>query len=467
MELFLSDIIIHRLLHHFQVRSGPGGGKIHAVSGKAHGIAHVGVGLFPAVVAAPVIVVAPAFKAPLFFKCVAQGKGQVAAPGGIEAGHRLAPPGIRIKALHQGVLSVRGGIGEGIVVVLEQDSLLREFVEVRSQLRVDGACVEALRAQDNQIVVLQHSGVSILVGTGNFGAVVVDGQKGLVLRHGVQGVPVDVHDVVLHFRLHFLHRFRFFRDVISWLFLFGVPGQFQPESGQQAEALGRLVGGDLRAAVIVVVREHLRAPQRQAKPGSGKEQNRQQRQDQPSPAANRPLSAFAHQDQHNQRHKQRQQPGKAVCHGGQQFPPEGGHRVPALGHHSRRVEASKDEIIDDLTAVQHCQHQCQNHIDSKAPLFQERHTQRQQQGDGYRESHGIEKFCAESIKHRPMQQPLPVQQGKAPVNRRRQHRRDFLPVCANQRVHLQNKLFLHNVISYHIIPEMNTRFFHKKRANLS
>ncbi len=393
--------------------------------------------------------IAEAFHSPLIPEHVAQGEGQVAVPGGIEAGHRLAPPGVRVQPLHQGILAVGGGVGEGIVIVIENNSLLGQLIKIRGQILVDGGGRKALRAHDDQVIVLQHSGVFILVRAGNFRAVVVDGQQLFVLGHGVQRVKVNVHDVVLDLRrcllpLRFLRRLGLFRDIIGLLLHFGVAGQLQPEGGQQAEPLGGLVGGDLSAAVVVLVGEHLRAALPDAEPGQSHNADGQHQQDDPTPCLHLPVQPFPSGDPEDERHEQGKQPREMIPHGSQHFPPEVGHRLSALGHHGQGVEGAEDEIVHHLAAVEQGQSHRQENFRPETAFFQEGQHQAQKQSRRQGKAQGVNPH-PKAVKHRSAQQALPVQQGKRPIARRSPRRPNFLPVAAIQWPHLQ-KLFLSGVL---------------------
>ena len=71
VELVLAQVIVHGLLQHGQVGGGEVIGVGQARAGEFHGIAHVGVGQVPAVVAAVIIVVAVALDALLLLEDIA------------------------------------------------------------------------------------------------------------------------------------------------------------------------------------------------------------------------------------------------------------------------------------------------------------------------------------------------------------------------------------------------------------
>ena len=409
VEGFFPDVIIHGLLHHFQIRGRPVGGEGHAVPGEFHGVAHVGVRLIPTVIAAPIVVIAEALHPPLRLKHIAQGEGKIAAPGGIQAGHCLAPPGIRIQALHQGVLAVGGGIGEGIIIVVEDDPLLGQLVQIGGQILVDGSGGKALRAHDNQVVVLQHSGVFVLIGAGNLGTVVIDCQQLFVLGHGVQGIKVNVHNVVLDLGrlLGLVLPLGLLRNIIVLLLRFGMAGQLQPDGRQQAKSLGGLVGGDFPAAVIVLIGEHFRARLPDACPGQGKQGNRQHQQRNPPLCPKLPFQPFSQENPQRQGHHQSDEPGKMIPHGGKQLPPEVGHGLPALGYHSHGIQRAENEMIDNLAAVKQGQHRRQEYFRSKTPFSQKGQDKCHKQRRGQRKAQGVDPH-PKAVKHRPAQQALPV-----------------------------------------------------------
>ena len=122
------DVIVHALLHHFQVGIGPVAFQLHPGVVELHLITHVGVGQGTAVVIPGVIVVAPADHPQLGRESVAQGKGQFIAQGGQHTGIVLVQGGIGIQPLQQGVFAVGGGVGIGIVEIVEDEALVGHFI---------------------------------------------------------------------------------------------------------------------------------------------------------------------------------------------------------------------------------------------------------------------------------------------------------------------------------------------------
>ena len=410
MEGLFPDVIVNGLLHHFQIRGGPVGSEGHAVSGEFHGVAHVGMGLAATVIAAPIVVIAEALHPPLRLKRIAQSEGQVAVPGGIQAGHRLAPPGIRIQALHQGILAVGGGVGEGIIIVVEDDSLLGQLVQIGGQILVDGRGREALRAHDDQIVVLQHPGVFVLVGSGNFRTVVIDCQQLFVLSQGIQGIKVNVHNVVLDLGrlLGRVLPLGLLRNIIVLLLRFDMAGQFQPDGRQQAKSLNILIGGNFPAAVVVLIGEHFRTRLPDAYPGQGKQGNRQRQQHNPPLCPKLPFQPLSQENPQRQGYQQRNEPGKMIPHGGKQLPPEVGHGLPTLGYHGYGIQRAENEMIDNLTAVEQGQHRRQENFRSKTAFSQKGQDKCHKQRRGQRKAQGVDPH-PKAVKHRPTQQALPVQ----------------------------------------------------------
>ena len=106
------------------------------------------------VVAADIIVIAPALDIPLLGKYIAQSKGQRVIRRGKHAGIILSPGGVGIQSLSQGVLPVDGGIGERIVEIIEYKALVGQFVQRGCDLRVHRGRGKALRTDKDQVIIL-------------------------------------------------------------------------------------------------------------------------------------------------------------------------------------------------------------------------------------------------------------------------------------------------------------------------
>ena len=268
--LICLQVVVHRLQHHLIVRCGPGGGKFHTAAGKFHLIADVGVAFFPSVESAGIVMIAVALYALLTLKDIAQGKGQIAVPGGIEAGRVLIPGCIGIQTHTQGIFAVCGVIGEGVVVIVKHDTLVGQAVKSRCQLLVDGTGSKSLGTQYDEIVVAEHTGIFVLACSGKLIAVVIDGLDGLVKGEAVELFIVDLQHIVL----------RDFLDGFLWAFLGGFLGRIhgglcgyivirlvyfslnrgslpghniQPQCRQQAKPLGGLVGSGGIVIVKIIV----------------------------------------------------------------------------------------------------------------------------------------------------------------------------------------------------------------------
>lgn len=104
-------------------------------------------GLVSVVVAALVVVVRVGLDAQLLREQVAHAVGQVAVAGGVEAGVGLAAGQVRQQAGAEGVLPVRRDVGEGVVVVIEDEATIDQLVKRRRQVLINGRRGERLGAR--------------------------------------------------------------------------------------------------------------------------------------------------------------------------------------------------------------------------------------------------------------------------------------------------------------------------------
>ena len=113
--------------------------------------------------------------------------------------------------------------------------------------------------------------------------------------------------------------------------------------------------------------------------------------------------------------KQQQQNRQLIPDCGQGFPPEVGHRRTPKSHLTHGIQGSKDKVIHQLAAVQHCQHQAHRQIRPEAGLSgHKRQRKSQKQSNGRRKAQGIQEFLPDAAESPYLKQNLPVQQRAKP-----------------------------------------------------
>ena len=360
--------------------------------------------------------VSVAFHAPLLGKNVPQRHRQIAVAGGIETGVPLAPPGVRHQSHTQGVLPVGGGVGEGVVIIVEDDALVGHPVQRGRQFRVDGGAGKRLRAQHNQIVILQHPGVFVFLGAGKTGAVIVQRLDALILCFGRQGIKINVQYIVsiyrlLHFRLpggFKIVRFRFPPEHFL---------ELQTEGGQQTETVCRLVSGSVVPVVVAVngvksgtanpqgqQHHHLqhRCRRQQDQPGSAQFSEHRFPREFPQQACNR---------DGQQPHQQRKEIFQNRQH---HLFEKTGHCLAAHAHHRQGIHGAKNGMIHDLGIIQHAQDAYHDQTDqSVSPPVSLRQAGKDH-SDHHSESDQVRIPGRNPTKDRPMQHGLQIQQRQHP-----------------------------------------------------
>ena len=126
---------------------------------------------------------------------IADAVGEVVFRGLDEAAVPLVPRQIREHAHTEGIFAVRGRVGKGRVVIVEQEALVRQLVEGRRQILCNENRGIGLTAELNQIAPLEIARVAVLRGSLRIAEILVQGLDALVIGIGVQIFKVDGKDV--------------------------------------------------------------------------------------------------------------------------------------------------------------------------------------------------------------------------------------------------------------------------------
>ena len=293
---------------------------------------------------------------------------------------------------------------------------------------MDGTGVKALSAQQNQIVILQHAGVRILVGACQTCAVIVQSQEFFVFGHGIEGIKVDLQDIVLHLLLPgsfgsiLLCSAGGIIGILTGRLRLAHLEQVQPEGCQQTEPLRSLVRAGGIAVVKVVVRKVAGTADGKTLNCAHLEQHRQQQHKEagfPASGVKQQLFYPAQQTQHQNGQQQSCQPKNIFPHGQQCLPPEGGDSGTALLQGGYGIQRCKHEIIHHLAAVENSQHRCKQQTQYKVCFAgQKRQQQRRQEGKHSAEAHRIDTVDVQRGKCHQMQQQFKIHNADKPVCRK-------------------------------------------------
>ena len=253
------NILRDGVLDHLQIGVGPAAvlGQLQTVALALVVVTKVGMGLVPAVVVVDIVVVGGGGVAQSP-ELIAQGKGHTVVGCGIEADIAVDPRGEQTG--HHRVLAAGGRLAPaGLIEIVEHEALVGQTVEGRRQLLADEPGRKGLGGEKNEVLVLEHTGVRVLLG---------GRQRAEVIRHtshstagGIlcQGGKVDVHGV---FTVN--HRRCDSRGVIRYICVrasvrqpgTGVPengvGDLQTDTGVEPEVGHAGVGGEVVGIGIVI-----------------------------------------------------------------------------------------------------------------------------------------------------------------------------------------------------------------------
>ena len=241
-------------LHHLKIRFRPGLLHLQAVAHALVVVAHVGVGDVPVVVGVAVVMVGTGAVAQ-GAELVAQAEVELVAAGAVQR----PAAGLGDEPRADGVLPVGGGgPPEGVIEVLKDEAGVGQPVEGGGHVLPDSEAGEALRREEDQVLPGEVPGILILPGGCPGGEPFVHPpERGVVALH--QCLKVDGHDVVavdVGLRLRDLRRL-LRRGAAGGRCRGGIrrraaaPGdaqelaEVQPEGGEDAEALHRLLRDEL------------------------------------------------------------------------------------------------------------------------------------------------------------------------------------------------------------------------------
>ena len=394
--------------------------------------------LIAAIVAAVIVVISVALDSPLFLKGIAKGKGLIDIPGSIEAGGRLTPGGIRPQAKAEGILAICCYIGIGVIEIIENKAFICQLIEGRRQFFIDGCRSKAFCADGNQIVILQHAGIFVLLGRRKGLHIGIELFKSLASGRGIELIKINFQHVVAVFHLlrfcrnrsilrilgRFLSRlnngFKIQLNIhsgFSSFSLLAATKELQTHGSQKAETLCSLVGGGGITVVEIVVGivTCTADPQRQQCDNLHNGRQADDRCPEPIPPHMKgPLFLQEHSCERNG--QQHQQQNRDILHNGQEcFFPEAGQRRTAHADQRHGIHGAKHRVIHNLAAVHDRKQAHQNHGYDLVGLHGKK---AQQKGDHQTKcsskAQGIQAGCRAFLKQLHMQHDLHVQQNQNP-----------------------------------------------------
>ena len=359
---------------------------------------------------------------------VANAVGEVVSRGLDEAAVPLVPRQIREHAHTEGIFAVRGRVGKGRVVIVEQEALVRQLVEGRRQILCNENRGIGLTAELNQIAPLEIARVAVLRGSLRIAEILVQGLDALVIGIGVQILKVDGKDVFCIGRcygaaFHILHLRQTGNDELIVLVVVlrreeELTG-LQPHRRHHAQAVDAFVRDDGAAVIGAEGSVPLRAAQTQ-----GENAARPKQYDQPNENQVEVADAFAEglrhvlgaqNVEHNGDREDEYLPPGAQDRD-RRFLPETGHGSSAELDHFDREEAAEHAMIDDLRRENHHQKdgQPQSQAAVNALAAQAGQIGKDQRTEGG-EGNDVQRACREALVANEMTAEFPDQKGDEPV----------------------------------------------------
>ena len=301
---------------------------------------------------------------------VAHAVGQVAVAGGVEAGVGLAAGQVRQQAGAEGVLPVRRDVGEGVVVVIEDEATIDQLIKRRRQVLINGRRGERLGADHNEVIPLEFSGVFVLLRRNLVIEVIVQCPVGDIVCQLVQRSEVQSRvDIVFVGRVGGLASLSlsfcvlldgaFVKDFDVLLLALAAEVhvlQLQAGRRQKAEAFDALVRANVITPIVIIRRIEFR-------PANEQQQNQYNMADRQKPQYLQPTPPgqlgkcpgidFLCKEGRDHWHQHGQQQQNVLDYRRTGLLPEGLQRLATHLHHRDGVERAENPQINQLAGIKH------------------------------------------------------------------------------------------------------------------